>query len=191
VLRAAFDAWAALAFAAWPWGALITMLYWLTIMARTIQASPKAYATEQRIAAVETTYLPAAVQPGSSPPIAETWHDFPAGATGWGITGGSGTGWKKYRLRAEGSVEVAINMTLIGTQADNTAILAAGALPAGYRPVAGGKYLAASIDTAAASFYAANHSPYLVFRTDGSVACYGVNATGLNQLQCNGVFSTF
>jgi hypothetical protein len=37
-----------------------------------------------------------AVQPGTSPSAAETWHDFPPGANGWGL--GSG-GWKKYRSR--------------------------------------------------------------------------------------------
>lgn len=151
-------------------------------------ASPKSYANEQRIDALVAASLPAAVQPGSIPPVAEDWHDFPAGVNGWGIAGAT-TGWKKYRLLAEGSVEVAINLTLVGTKADNTLIWSAGALPSGYQPVLGGKYVPASLDTSGAVFYAGNHTPYLVFRTDGSVACFGVNAAGLNQLQCNGIYS--
>lgn len=187
MLRAVLDTWAWLTFAAWPWAALTAVLAWAALLARTVQASAKSYASEARIAALETTvWLAPATQPGSSPPIAETWHDFPAGVNSWGR--GTG-GWAKYRLLAEGSAEVSINLNLIGTKTDNTLIWNAGALPAGYQPASGGKYLPASLDTSGAVFYGGNHTPYLVFRTDGSVACFGVNATGLNQLQCHGIYS--
>lgn len=184
-----WDAWWGLAAAAWPYFAVACALGWLWALAVAGElagsASAKAYALEQRVSALVAASLPAAVQPGSSPAAPETWHDFPAGVNGWGL--GTG-GWKKYRLLAEGSVEVSINLNLIGTKTDNTLLWNAGGLPAGYQPPSG-KYLPASLDTAAATFYAANHTPYLVFRSDGSVACYGVNATGLSQLQCHGIFS--
>lgn len=186
VLHAVLAAWAALAAAAWPWAALAAAL--LLLAARVAQPTAKSYSTEQRVTTLETWSQPVAVQPSSSPPAAETWHDFPAGAAGWGL--GTG-GWKKYRLTAEGSVQVSINLALIGTQTDNTVIFTAGALPPGYRPASGGRYLPAALDTSGAVFYGGNHTPYLVFRTDGSVAVFGVNAAGLNQLQCNGTISLF
>src|SRR5436305_10903194 len=101
-------AWAQLAAAAAPYALIAAVICWLAARLVTQDAaSPKSYATEQRLSnligtLLPATYLGSATQPGSSPPVPETWHDFPAGVNGWGL--GSG-GWKKYRLLAEGSVE--------------------------------------------------------------------------------------
>lgn len=62
------------------------------------------------------------VEPGSSPAIAETWHSlgtFPSGTTTRG----------RYRMTAEGEVELDINLT--GTPTSGTF---PNALPAAYRP---------------------------------------------------------
>lgn len=127
-----------------------------------------------------------AFQPGSSPTVAETWHDFPAGVNSWGL--GTG-GWKKYRMTSTGSVEVSISLRQIGTKTDGTVVFAAGALPTGYQPgtVTGArKLLPIAMDTSAATFYSANHTPYMSFNTDGSVTIFGVNATGLSVVDCHG-----
>jgi hypothetical protein len=121
-----------------------------------------------------------AVQPGTSPSVAEAWHDFPAGVNSWGL--GTG-GWKKYRLLSTGSVEVSISLRLIGTKTDGTAIFSAGALPAGYTPALGRKLLPAIVNTNALS---GNWPPTVSFNTDGSVTVFGVNATGLVSLDCHG-----
>jgi hypothetical protein len=129
----------------------------------------------------------AIVQPGSSPAVAETWHDLPAGLASWGI--GTG-GWKKYRLTNDGDVEVSISLRLIGTKTDGTTIFAAGAFPTGYQTggtVGARKLLPLSMDTSAATFYGANHTPYMSFNTDGSVTIFGVNATGLSVVDCHGI----
>lgn len=130
-----------------------------------------------------------AKQPASSPALAETWHDFPAGSNGWGL--GTG-GWKKYRLTVDGNVQVSISLRLIGTKTDGTVVFGTGALPSGYQPgsvTSARKILPVSMDTSAATFYGANHTPYFSFNQDGSVTCFGVNATGLSSLDCEGIFS--
>lgn len=175
-------AWAQLAAAAAPYALLAGLICWLIAWRVTQEASPKAYAVERRLNALVPTILPAAIQPGSSPPVAETWHDLPAGINSWGR--GTG-GWAKYRLLAEGSVELSISLRLIGTKGDGTGVFSAGALPTGYQPSTG-RFLPVSLNVAGATFWTGNHTPFLLIGADGGISCYGVNATGLTQLDCHG-----
>lgn len=174
-------AWAALAWAAWPYAVLTTWLLMLAaLITRTIQASPKAYATEARVTNVEQTYLPAAVQPGSSPAITETWHDFPAFGNGWGRgTGGYG----KYRLTAEGDCQVAIWLTATGTRTDGTVIMFTPGAGSAYSPTTA-KNLPVIVNPNALS---SNWTPMMQFRSDGSIAVFGVNAASLNEISCHGI----
>lgn len=123
----------------------------------------------------------ATVQPGSSPAIAETWHDLPAGINSWGIGAG---GWKKYRLTADGDLGLSISLRTIGTKTDGTALFSAGALPTGYQ-VSVARRLAISITTNALS---ANSTPWIGLLADGSLNINGVNVAGLNQVDLHGVF---
>jgi hypothetical protein len=171
-------AWEQLALAAWPYAALAAAVAWVALAAAArLEASAKAYNVEQRVNQLRAAMLPAAIEPGTG--NLETWHDFPAGINGWGL--GTG-GYKKYRLLAEGDVEVAIFLALIGTKTDGTVIFAAGALPSGYQPVTG-KNLPAVTNGNALS---ANWTPTLQFRSDGSVAVQGVNAASLTSVSCHG-----
>lgn len=171
MLHTVLAGWAALIAAAfWPAAALTCALLLLTVLARTVQASPKSYANEARIGALETGYLPAAIQPGSVPPVPETWHDLPSGINGWGL--GTG-GWKKYRLLAEGSVEITISLRLIGTKADGTQLFPAGSLPSGYQPNQA-KRLGCSTTNNALS---ANSTAWIGVLSDGSFNISGVNGT--------------
>lgn len=183
MLPAVLDAWAALAAAAWPWAALTAALLWLAALtaARTVQASDKSYSNETRIGALETWSQPFAVQPGSVPALPETWHDFPSGVNGWGITGG---GWKKYRLTAGGDLEVSICLTLIGTKTDGTRVFADGTLPAGYAP---NSALRVPVAYTAAQAPGANSSPWMGFLVAGGVIISGVNLTGLDEVHCHAV----
>jgi hypothetical protein len=113
------------------------------------------------------------------------WTDFPAFQASWGR--GTG-GYAQYRKTPSGDLQVTISLRLIGTKTDGTVILAAGGWgDSTFWPSVAGKYLPVSLDTSGAAFYAGNHTPYLVFRTDGSVAVFGVNAAGLSQLDCHGL----
>jgi hypothetical protein len=172
--------WEQLADAALPYAIVAAAITWLAVTARAGQltsASAKAYATEQRVNTLVTTVLPIAIQPGSSPPIPETWHDLPSGINGWGI--GTG-GWKKYRLLAEGSVEITLSLRLIGTKADGTAILPSGSLPSGYQP-AQAKRLACSTTNNALS---ANSTAWIGVLADGTFNISGVNGT-IDQVDLN------
>jgi hypothetical protein len=113
----------------------------------------------------------------------DIWHDLPAGTNGWGL--GTG-GWKKYRLLPSGSLELSISLRLIGTKTDATIMFAAGSLTPAYCPSVG-RYIPVSMNLAGATFWQANFTPFLLIGANGSIACYGVNATGLSQLDCHGV----
>ena len=165
-------AWEQLAAAAWPYALLACAITWLALVVAgrvTEDASAKAYNVEQRVNLLWQTMLPAAIDPVNGGP--ETWHDFPAGINGWGL--GTG-GWKKYRLLAEGSVEISISLRLIGTKTDGIAIFSAGALPAGYQ-VSVARRMAISTSGNALS---ANNTAWMGFLADGSVNLNGVNTAG-------------
>jgi hypothetical protein len=172
-LAAALTAWLAVS------GALAMLL--IALAARTVQASTKSYANEQRITNLEQNYLPAAIQPGSSPAVPETWHDLPSGINGWGL--GSG-GWKKYRLTSDGNLALSISLRLIGTKADGTAIFPSGALPAGYQ-VSTARRVPCSTTNNALS---ANSTAWIGLLADGSFNISGVNASTLDQVDLHGVF---
>jgi hypothetical protein len=122
------------------------------------------------------------VQPGSSPAVAETWHDLPSGINGWGL--GTG-GWKKYRLTRDGDLGLSISLRLIGTKTDGTAIFGSGALPTGYQ-VSTARRLAISTTGNALS---ANSTPWIGLLSDGSMNINGVNTAGtLSQVDLHGVF---
>ncbi len=124
------------------------------------------------------------IQPGSSPPVIETWHDFPAGQNSWGL--GTG-GYKKYRLTSDGMLAVSISLRTIGTKNDGTIIFASGALPTGYQPISGNKYLPISFDWTGFA-YSTNHSPYFSFNTDGAVQVQGINSgTAAARVECHGI----
>jgi hypothetical protein len=171
-----------------PYAFLAAVLCLLAVGRLVLElASPKSYSNEQRIAALVTASLPAAVQPGSIPPVPETWHDFPAFVNSWGR--GTG-GWAKYRLLAEGSVEVSMSLRQAGTKTDGAAILPASSLPAAYCPVTARRLLPAVVQGNALS---SNWVPDVSFNTDGSLTVFGVNngASTLSSLDCHGVYSTF
>lgn len=173
-------AWAQLAALVWPYAVLACAVAWLALAATTrLEASAKSYAVEQRVDQLRADMLPAAVDPVGGG--AETWHDFPSGVNGWGITGG---GWKKYRLTAEGDLEVSINLTLIGTKTDGTRVWSDGALPSQYAP---NTAVRIPVAYTAGQVPGANSSPWMGFLAAGGVNISGVNLTGLDQVHCHAV----
>lgn len=217
MLHAVLAAWEQLAAAAWQGVALICGLLWLGVLARTIQASPKSYANEQRITNLENpTLILDATTPinfalahggGTDPRNSDGYatgftgqvHNWqpssnPRIISDWrdlpsGVNGwGLGAnGYKKFRNLADGSVQISIYLQLIGTKTDGTQIFPPGALPSGYQP-GFEKKMPAIVNSNALS---TNWPPMLQFRADGSIYVYGVNDAGLVELSCHCILPIF
>lgn len=108
--------------------------------------------------------------PGSATTKAETWHTMPAMSASWTVGG-----FAKYRLTAQGDLQVAWQDLVPGSDADNTTIWAAASLPAAYRPAANHRvvcYTDILRQPSAGIFSGAS----LGINTDGSVVCFGIAA---------------
>jgi hypothetical protein len=80
-------------------------------------------------------------------------------------------GYAKYRMTAQGDLQVAWQDLTPGTVADGTLIWAASSLPAAYRPATNHRVVCWTdgLKVNGATFEAAGFQ----LNTDGSVACYG------------------
>jgi hypothetical protein len=102
----------------------------------------------------------------------DTWHDTGAMKSSWG----KGTGYFKYKLLADGNVQIAAKGLTTGTVVDFTEILsAANGLPAGYQPTTSKHFpcYTDNIKAGSATFEVAA----LLFAADGSVQCLGFNTS--------------
>jgi hypothetical protein len=102
------------------------------------------------------------------PLVTDTWHAMPAMSVGW-----TASGFAKYRLTAQGDLQVAFQDLVPGSDTDGTTIWAASSLPAAYRPPANHRvvcYTDILRQPSAGVFSGAA----LSFQTDGSVQCFGI-----------------
>jgi hypothetical protein len=142
--------------------------------------SPSADFAQTYVTAITSQAAAVAVQPGSSPPVVETWHNMPAMSNGWGV----GTGHAKYRLTVDGMLAFSFVLTTIGTKTDGIRLWADGSLPSGYQPSIAKRW-PCSITAAANS---ANSSPWIGILSAGGVNASGINTGGtLTELHAVGV----
>lgn len=100
-------------------------------------------------------------------PQAGAWNNMPAMTNGWSI----GSGFAKYRLTANGDLQVAFKGLSVGSASDGTTIWAAGSLPSGYQVPTFHRMVCWSdaIKTTGGN----QESSGLEFVSDGSVNCEG------------------
>jgi hypothetical protein len=104
------------------------------------------------------------------PLVSDTWHTMPAMSNGWSVGGVA-----KYRMTAQGDLQVSFQDLVAGSDADGTTIWAAGTFASVYRPPVNHRvvcYADVLRQPSAGIFSAAA----LEFRTDGSVQCFGIAA---------------
>jgi hypothetical protein len=113
----------------------------------------------------------------------DDWTAFPAFVSSWGRGTGGFALWRKSH---GGTLDFTISLRLIGTKTDATPIQNGGAWGDSSCWPVGGRYWPVSLNLASALFWSGNYTPFILFAGNGALSVYGVNATGLSQLDCHG-----
>jgi hypothetical protein len=126
---------------------------------------------------IQTPYI-VATHPGTSN-TTETPQNMPGMSNSWSIAGSA-----HYRYNPSQCLEVSFVNLAPGTKTDNTLLWAAGTFPSAYRvPIA--KYVPITVTGGFPP--AASFSPALLFNTDGSVACVGINNASVTRIDCHAI----
>jgi hypothetical protein len=119
-----------------------------------------------------------AIEPGSSPAVAETWHDV-ALVNGWAV-GSSPNAPLRYRLLSDGNVQ--LNGVVSGGSATSTGMAN---LPAGYYNTAYQQQVPVAVTNAPSS---GNNSFYLQITTAGAITIGGNTTAYKNTYVVNGTY---